>query len=290
MSTIKEAAKLMFRRPSGILLVGFVLFGICLAEYMVLSMFFSMFGSINAGNGLESFVSFIQHIVNPIIHKAHILVPVILGGLVLVALLAGIVLAGYSNILNRLLNREPKEKREISKGIKKYFLTFSIKSFVVLMASVLFGVFMMVSTVPAIVMTRAVYGGRSSLLAASVVFDILTLMVLFFGFMFYRIYILFWYPSTMNSRKWAFLKGKKVADKAFWKILRMFLFFDVLFIIPQILVMIGVYATNAQEGITAFKAGVFLGDWIFKTLFFSLFLTTVFYKYNELKNTEKESA
>jgi len=50
---------------------------------------------------------------------------------------------------------------------------------------------MLIVTVPAVAITRSFLGGKTELLALTVLFDLITLMVLFFGFMFFRIIWLF---------------------------------------------------------------------------------------------------
>jgi len=104
-------------------------------------------------------------------------------------------------------------------------------SFEVILFSILFTIFMLIVTVPAVAITRSFLGGKTELLALTVLFDLITLMVLFFGFMFFRIYMAFWYPAVFNFKDSYFSIGKYAADTYFWKIVVMFLKFDVAFIL-----------------------------------------------------------
>jgi len=95
-------------------------------------------------------------------------------------------------------------------------------SFEVILFSILFTIFMLIVTVPAVAITRSFLGGKTELLALTVLFDLITLMVLFFGFMFFRIYMAFWYPAVFNFKTVIFQSVNMPRIHIFGKLLSCF--------------------------------------------------------------------
>jgi len=127
-----------------------------------------------------------------------------------------------------------------------------------------------------LIITRAAIGKGLEMLPAVLFVDVLTCVVLFFGAMFFRIYVIFTYPALMNNGKGVFLKAKRFADSNFWKILCTVFVFDVIFIGFQVMFV------SLDDNIW-----LLLLKWIFLTVFYSVATTYVFAAYK--KYSEKRA-
>jgi len=281
--------RILFGRPFLILFMSAMALVYSVFEYnMVLPLAFG-FTAIGVGNMLESAMSFIQ-LVFGLITSPGILSGGIIyfaGGLVISALAAGALLSGFLYVLNNTINGSPRASGEYIHGLKTYFSRISAVTLVIISSTVLYILFMMIVSVPAITVTRAAASGRLELFAGAVVTDVVTLGVLFFGCMFFRIYTLFWYPSSINYGKGAFIIAKRIADSNFWSITGRFILFDLVFILLQGALLAGKLFIMHQESMNPVYTLAILGlDWIFKTVFFGSFIVYIFsaFKaYNEAK-------
>lgn len=267
MKLVRTAVRVVVKRPFVILFLGIVTLIYSVINYY--NPLFRIFFGLNAltkGDFLESVVSSLQVISDPGIIP--ILMGLIFGIIVAASLFCGLVFSGYFNIINNLITGKAKINGEFVSGVKKYFIRISTISFRALFLGVLFLIFMMVATVPAIVITKAASIEKPELVAAAFFLDLLTAAVLFFGFLFFRVYVFFWYPAALNNDKEFFKAGKRAADRFFWKIAGRFLIFDLIFVGFQFLFL------QLGDSIVVFTA-----NWIFETVFLLFYITYIFYTY-----------
>lgn len=228
------------------------------------------------GDLYQSLFTIIQWILKIIVTFKGILVITV--AVIIISLLIAIVLSGYFSIINNTLDRKTKFKGEFGEGLRKYFIKIWIMSMIGMIITILFILVLMVAGVPALIVTKAAAVGKSGYFLTAVLVDFITVGVAFFGFMFLRIYLIFWFPSVFENDKKAFSKGKRLVDTYFWSIVVKFLLLDILFIIFQIL------AVNAGNSLAFLPA-----KWIFNTLFFGFYITYVFslFKYYKIKNERR---
>ena len=222
--------------------------------------------SITEGSFIESIVSYLQVILDPSI------VPVFAGFVVafciVISLLAGLFFSGCFNIINNELANKQKKKGEYVTGLKKYFGRIFLITLRSLIVAFLLVVFMLVASVPAIVITNASITGRSELIIPAVFVDVLTVLVILFGFMFFRAYVFFWYPAALNSEKKYFAQSRRFVDRHFWSIAASILIFDLAFVLFEYL------CTYISQSLLYFFV-----NWIFYTVFFTLLVTYIFSAY-----------
>jgi len=227
--------------------------------------------SITSGSVFESIVSYLQILIDSKIVPLAIISILLLT--VIVSLVIALFLSGYFYSLNNMIMGKKKARGEYAQGLKKYFSRVLLITLRVVFFGVLFIVFMMVATIPAAVVTRAALNGNQEIAFAAIFVDILTVGVLFFGCMFFRTYMFFWYPAALNCEKDCFIVAKRVVDRCFWFILRTFLLFDVILIAFEF---------------AMFKIGnnlvTLIVGWLFRTVFYILFINYIFITY---KKTEK---
>ena len=113
----------------------------------------------------------------------------------------------------------------------------SLMSASTILYSILFIGFMTVVTVPAIAVLRGQIEGKIDFLPLAIVLTVITAVVLFLGFMFFRTYILFWYPATFNFKRKTFAIGKG-QQTLFWEIVSFLVVFDVAFCSFQLLLIL----------------------------------------------------
>ncbi len=189
-------------------------------------------------------------------------IPMILLAVVVLALLISVAIAlllpGYLLIVNDGLSNNVKIKHLFIMGIRSYFAKFFLISIRSTLLSAIFGMFILVASVPAIVITRIALSSKPDLMMAAVFIDILTACVIFLSLSFYTIYTYMWYIASLTATKMPFKAGKAVADQNFWKIAMGLLVFDIIFVVG----IFAIYMIGSQ--VSRYIAG-----WIFTTCFFT---------------------
>lgn len=183
--------------------------------------------SATGGSFFDGIISILQLLMEPnVIASVAIFAA---GAVILVSLLAGLILSGYFSIVGNTLEGIEKAKGEFKAGLKKYFFkVFVITIKAALSAGFISGI-MVIATVPAIIITRASAVTKPELMPAALLVDILTAGVLFFGFMFLRVYLFYWYPAVIKDMAKPFRRAKQFVDRYFWSILSRLAVFDVVF-------------------------------------------------------------
>lgn len=281
MGVFQDTVRILFRRPFIIVFFAIVTLAFCILDYFLSSLVIGV-TAFGAGDVFESAVSFL-HLGFNLLTDWSLLARtllIILGAVFGLALVTGFAFSGCMNIVNNALDKKPKFQGEFFFGIRKYFARVVVVNFVVILAAGAVTLFLLTAAVPAMVVTRAVGSGNSGLLPAAVFLDFITLGVLFFSFMYFRVYTLFWYPALLNSPRRAFSMGKRVVDSRFWAVVGRFLTFDLVFILFELLFIYANYIMAQREsGSLLTTIAVFTVNWAFKSVFFSLFTGYVFSAY-----------
>ncbi len=275
------------KRPELLFIFGIITFIYCFIEYNFIMPVANVVTVLRTGNILDSIMHLIQLVLNYVtnIKPASIIFTLI--GLMAVSLVAGLFLSGYLNVLNSSFIDTKRVKGNFGKGVRKHFVKISRITFVVMLFSLVFVVFMLVVSVPSIVITNAAITDKPELLGVSIVLDFITIGIMFFSVMFFKIYMFFWYPAAINSDKKFFERGKRAADASFWSIVLRFVLFDILIILLQIVLFIINAQLSKQEGGFFEALSVFVllfVNWILKTVVFSSVISYVFSKFIIYKN------
>lgn len=277
MNILTTAVRACIKRPFIIIFFALLMF-----VYMAVNLFNPVITfvigviSITRSGLFESVVSALQAILNPAFIP--ILLLVLIGLALVVSLLAGLLLPGIMHILDTTLRGREKEHGEYRHALVKLFgriLLMTLRATVIIEA---LGIFLMVSCVPAAVVTRAAFSDKPDLLMAAVFVDILTVIVLFFGLMFSRAYIFFWYPAAIRGERKPFPAGKKHVDENFWGIAGRLFVFDLVFTIFQVFI----YLLNNV-------AAQFIVGWLFGTVFLTCLMVYIFGSYNKDDDMEEAS-
>ncbi|HOQ07722.1 MAG TPA: hypothetical protein PK127_08240 [Clostridiales bacterium] len=177
---------------------------------------------------------------------------------ILVSISAGLLLPGYLLAAIDGLDDGPRKKGLYREGIRKYFLRFFHMTLRVVLLAFLLLVFLIVSTVPGIVMTRVALKTSPELMVAAVFIDIVTVGVIFASLLFFSVYTYMWYIASLVTVNRPFRLGKQVADHRFWSIALGLLIFDVIFA--------GGFFIIFMIGNQTIKYAV---GWVFATAFFT---------------------
>jgi hypothetical protein len=228
--------------------------------------------SITGGSAIDSLVSVIQLLLDPSLMP--VIVVMFVGLALLTSLFVALILSGYFNVLAKALDGLPGERGEFWQGLRRYFLRYFTISLRAVPFLLLLAAFMLVCSIPAVIVTRAVTPDKPELLIAAVFVDVLTVAVLFFAFIFSRAYIFFWYPSAMEMAKKPFSYGKRLVDGHFWGIVLRILIFDVVFVgIHYIISIIGSHPLQLVLG------------WLFDTAFLATLAVYVFRAFKEFRSS-----
>lgn len=273
MNILKTTVRAVSRRPLIIILPAVLLLMFSLLNsYNPILPIITGIASITGGTALESLISVLQLLLAP--SMISIVLILFAGTTLLASLFAGLVLSGYFNVVMSALDGQPGKRGEFREGLKRYFSRYFAITLRAVPFMLLLSVFMLVSSVPAIIVTRAVTIDKPELLIAAVFVDILTVAVLFFGFIFSRAYIFFWYPAALKVAKKPFAYGKRLVDGHFWGIVLRILIFDIVFVLFHYI--------NITAGSSILQT---LLGWLFNTAFFTILTVYIINAFKEFNNS-----
>jgi hypothetical protein len=282
----KDSVSLLTKRPSILFLTAIISFVICIADnlFVLMSQSIAMF---KTGSRLNDYVNIIQFLINTIL-VPRTAVMVILLIVVLVAataLILALLFSGGFNILNSAANgKDNKGENGFIAGVKKYFLRMLSLNLWTLCSIILFIIYALIASVPAVIIFDNALNGTVNIFAGFLLV-IVTLVILFFSFAFFRQYMFFWYPSAIIYEKNHFKIAKKISNLNFWKLLSKFIAFDIIALLFNLVYLIASFSlADAQNvsGITNYI--LFIIDIVFKTIFIALLLCFVFSSFNACNN------
>ncbi len=277
MHAFSNSINIMFKRRSIWLSFGFVMLGIGIINfYNPLYAFIFGLGGIDFSN-IVNFLNLLTHFISsPVSIVKTILI--LIGVILAVSFICSIFFSGSFNAINKAMEGRQKAPGEFSEGLKKYYFKTVFVTFRVLFFGILFLLFLMVVSVPAIAITKAWLSGKAGLMASALILDLITVLVLFFLVIFFTTYVLFWFPASVNSGKKSFSYGKHVADTMFWKIAGRVVLIGLVFIVYQGLLLAAdriLLGTNPDA--TFISIVLFVINWSLNTVFSSFLATYVFY-------------
>ncbi|PYG88161.1 hypothetical protein LY28_01492 [Ruminiclostridium sufflavum DSM 19573] len=289
MGTLNNAVRLLAKRPS-ILVMTIILSTIAgIAETLFITLFYgiSMF---KTGSPFDAYINIIQFLVGAMLvpQTAAIVILVLVILVVATALIFGLLLSGYFNMLNNAVqDRAKKEGSEFMAGVKKYFLRMISLNLWTLSIIILFVIYAFIASIPAAIFLDNAFSGAINVFAG-ILLSVITLLVLFFSFAFLRQYLVFWYPSALTYDRNHFKIAKKISDKNFWTLLSKFIIFDItLLIFDSIYVIANFSLANAQIVSGATTSILLIINIIFKTVFIALQVCFVFYSFNRCNDKYK---
>jgi hypothetical protein len=270
------------KRPELLLIFGIVTFLYCYIEYKFIMPVVFGLSILKTGNIFGSIMHLIQMVLNNLPNINPVYFVFLFIAIITVSLVASLILSGYLNVLNSSFIDSHRVKGTFAKGIQKHYLKITRTTFLTILYSLLFMIFMVVVAVPSIVITSAAITEKPELLTVSGILNFITLAIMFFSIMFFRIYILFWYPAAINFDKKLFAKGKRAADASFWRVVASLLWFDFLFIVIQSALFIAnsylSKSESAYSGVISVVVLLFV-NWIFKTVLFASIINVAFEKF-----------
>lgn len=247
----------VMKRPFILVLIGILMLLAAVANAFV-PVIAMIMGIINmTGGGIfEAVLSVLQMMIDPGI------IPVAFLSLAVVTLLAsaavGLLLPGYLLIVDDGLAHGDKKKGLFLAGLKSGFLRFFLITVRTVPITFLLVIFLMVASVPAIVVTKAALTTRPNLLIAAVFVDIVTIGMLFMCLSFFKAYVYLWYIAAARNSPKPFKTGKALADRNFWKLASGLFAFDAVFAGA----LFAIYLSDSQW--FRYAAG-----WVFTTGFFT---------------------
>lgn len=239
------------------------------------------FSAMGEGDLLGTVISLIQLALSPaLLLKAGLW---IVAGVVLVALVAGLLFSGYFYILKHTLEGAPRKRGEYFEGIKKYFGRVFRTNLAVLSLSVIFLIFLIVLSIPALFVSWSWKEGKAELFGMMLLLDILTVVVVFFIFMFFRLYLSYWYPAVYSFQKGSFRMAKSIVDEKFWTLVGRWVLIDILFILVEALFLNLRYRISlGGDGGPVLISMLFAGKLVTAVVFFSTVTTFLFASFRTL--------
>lgn len=254
---IRTTVYAVIKQPFILITIGILMLVMAILNFFIPVMAM-IIGIVNMTGGslIDSVLAVLQMLIEPQNFPAILVFSAILT--IFLSAVIGLVLPGYLLTINDGLSKKEKSKHLFLFGIRKYFFKFFLISIRSILLTEILGVIILVSTVPAIVITRVALFSRPNLMLAAVFIDVLTVCVIFLGLSFYTIYTYMWYISALTASRKPFEAGKAAADRCFWKMTAGLLAFDIIFAAG----LFAVYLIDNQ----LFR---YIAGWIFSTCFFT---------------------
>jgi hypothetical protein len=138
--------------------------------------------------------------------------------------------------------------------------------------------------VPAAIFIDNALSGDVNIIAGVLLF-IVTIIVLFFSYAFFRQYIVFWYPSAFINSKNHFKIAKKISDNNFWTLLTKFIVFDILLILFDAIYVIANFSMANAQVVSGFTSNILLiVNIVFKTIYIAVTVCFVFSAFKKLSD------
>jgi len=293
METLSKAVHLLAKRPSILILTIILSSVICVVENLFMTLFYGI-TMFKTGSPFDAYINIIQFVIDTILvpQTAVKIIVGLAGFIVVVALLFALLLSGYFNILNNAVEGKSKSKKngsEFIAGIKKYFLKMVSLNLWTLCSMVLFAIYVLIASIPAAIFIDNAFSGGVNIIAGILLF-IITILVLFFSYAFFRQYIVFWYPSALVYDKNHFKMAKKISDNNFWILLSRFIVFDIVLLLFDALYIIANFSlANAQVVSGSTNIILLLINIVFKTIFIALLVCFVFYSFKNCNDKYKKA-
>jgi len=285
METINNAVRLLAKRPSILILTILTSIVLCVIENLLMTLFYGM-TMFKTGSPFDDYVNLVQFVIDTaLVPQTAVKIIIALVVLVVaVALVFGLLLSGYFNILTNAVQGKPKKPgSEFLAGVKKYFFRMVSVNLWVLSSIILFVIYVAIAAVPAAIFIDNALNGEINAVAGVLLF-VVTIIVLFFSFAFFRQYITFWYPSAIVNNKNHFKIAKNVSDKYFWPLLSRYIIFDIILVLFDAIYVIANFSMANAQVVSGFTSNVLLiVNIVFKTIFIAVTVCFVFTSFHNLR-------
>lgn len=287
MGTFNNAVRLLTKRPSVLVLTVLLSTVISIIEYFFITVFYS-FTMFKTGSPFDDYVNIIQFVINTV-SVPETAVKVIIALVVVVvavALILGLLLSGYFSILyNAVEGKEKKIGNEFIQGVKKYFLRMISLNLWTMCSIIIFVIYVVIATIPAaIVLDNSISGTMNPL--AGIALSIITAIILFFSYAFFRQYISFWYPSAIVYEKNHFKMAKKISDSSFWALLSKFVAFDIVLVLFDILYIFANFTLANSQIVSGVASTILIiVNIVFKTIFIAILVCFVFSSFKKCNDS-----
>lgn len=293
METINNAVRLLAKRPSILILTIIISTLLCFVENLLMTLFYGI-TMFRTGSPFDDYINIIQFLIDTVL-VPQTAVKIILALVILVvaaALIFGVLLSGYFHILTNAVEGKPKKPgSEFLSGIRKYFLRMVSVNLWTLSSVIIFIIYVIIASVPAAIFIDNALSGDVNIVAGILLF-IVTIIILFFSYAFFRQYIVFWYPSAFVNSKSHFKIAKKISDNNFWTLLSKFIVFDIFLILFDAVYVIANFSMANAQVVSGLTSNILLiVNIVFKTIYIAVTVCFVFTTFKKLsdKNQLKRS-
>jgi hypothetical protein len=287
MGTLKNAVNLLSKRPSIFILTIILSTIICVVENLFITLFYGI-TMFKTGSPFDAYINIIQFVINTILvpETAVKIIAALVVLVVSVALIFALLLSGYFNILKNAVEEKVKKSgSEFIAGVKKYFLRMVSINLWTLCSVILFVIYVLIASIPAAIFIDNAISGEINIIAG-VMFLIVTVLVIFFSYAFFRQYIVFWYPSALTYDKNHFKMAKKISNINFWTLLSRLIVFDIVLLLFDAVYVIANFSLADAQVVSGTTNMVLLViNIIFKTIYIALMVCFVFSSFKKCNDT-----
>ncbi|HEX9061944.1 MAG TPA: hypothetical protein VF941_17345 [Clostridia bacterium] len=276
----------LLKRPSLIVIMGLAVFLLSFFEYNIILPALFGIAVFSKGDFFMAGMSVLQSIFGILCSQGGPVkvLAVFMAVVLFLSIVVPLIFSGYAGLINNIIDGKPRIKKELVESVKSYFKRFFIISIKAVPIVLILIITFIVTLVPGMVMTWSAFNGKAWLAIPSAVVDFITIFVLFFGCLFLRIYILFWYPASASMPDNSFRRGRNFSNSNFWVITKKILLFDAGFITVQLLLIAGeLYIMSFHDKMSILLISICIVGWILRTILFGSFVAYIFSFYKKMQ-------
>lgn len=257
MNILRTTVKAVIKRPFILILVGLLMLAAAAVNNFIPVMAM-IIGIVNMTGGgvFEGVLSVLQIIIEP--DTITVLIIIVAVVAVLASILAGLLLPGYLLIVEDGIAKGRKKKGLFAEGLKNNFFRFFFMTLTTVFCAAFLTVFLMVASVPGIIVSRAAFTAKPELVIGALFIDLVTAGIIFMCTSFFRVYVYTWYIAAVKGEKKPFRAGKAKADRQFGSMTIRLLAFD-------LVLAAGIYLIYLSDS-QLFR---YFTGWAFTTAFFT---------------------
>lgn len=130
----------------------------------------------------------------------------------------GLFMSGYMNLMKNVVLRGRNDSKLFVDGVSRDFGKAYKGSFFLILCSVLLGLVVIISAIPALSTTWAALHGKYEILPLAIFLLLLTLLAVFFILLSYNVYTAFWFPAIAMGHRRFITASKSALNEYFFNV------------------------------------------------------------------------
>lgn len=283
MHLLSKAILAIFREPKIYILSIVLMFLYCVVEFNFILPLLLGASKIGVGSIFDTVVYFFRLFLTGLTFlegNTKLLLQVSILFIILTAIVS-LFSSGYFHVVNSFLEGK---SGKFWQGCRIHFFRILVICFKIFILAIMFFVFCSIVTIPSIILSKlSNVKGEMTILSGILTF--LTVIVLGFQILVFRLYSIFWIITAFHFKKRIFKIAKIIADSYFWDIFLRIFILDLIFLVIQA-TFININNMYLSKGDSSWLSSslLFILNWLFKSTFFSILISYLFIIFKHYKS------